>query len=42
LEVFNDKKQEIKAFMKKDGRITKHNRENAIAKVAAFYDAETK
>ena len=42
LEVFNDKKQEIRAFMKKDGRITKHNRENAIAKVAAFYDAETK
>ena len=42
LEVFNDRKQEIRAFMKKNGRITKKDRENAIARVAAFYDAETK
>ena len=41
LEVFNDRKQEIRAFLKKNGGINKHNRENAIAKVAAFYDAET-
>ena len=42
LEVFNDRKQEIRAFMKKNGRINKNDRENAIAKVAAFYDSETK
>ena len=42
LEVFNDRKQEIRAFMKKNGRITKHDRENAIARIAAFYDSETK
>jgi hypothetical protein len=42
LEVFNDRKQEIRAFMKKNGGITKSDRENAIARVAAFYDVETK
>ena len=42
LEVFNDRKQEVRTFMKKNGRITKNDRENAIARVAAFYDAETK
>jgi len=42
LEVFNDRRQDVRAFINKNGRIRKSDRENAIARVAAFYDAETR
>jgi hypothetical protein len=42
MDVFKDKKQEIKAFLKQNGAKDKNDREGAIARVAAFYDAETK
>lgn len=42
LEVFKDRKQEVKAFINKNGIFERSDRENAIARVAAFYDSETK
>jgi hypothetical protein len=40
IEVFADKKQEIKAFMKKSGTKFKSDRESAIAGLASFYDTQ--
>ena len=40
LDVFEDKKQEVRAFLNKSGTKYKHDRENAIARVAEFYDAQ--
>lgn len=42
VEVFKDRKQDVKAFMRTLGKVSKTDREHAIAKVAAFYDSETK
>jgi hypothetical protein len=42
LEVLNDRRQDVRAFISKNGGIRKNDRENAIARVAAFYDAETR
>jgi hypothetical protein len=40
IEVFADKKQDIKVFMKKSGTKFKSDRENAIAGLASFYDTQ--
>jgi len=40
LDVFGDKKQEVRAFLNKRGTKYKADRENAIARVAEFYDAQ--
>lgn len=42
IEVFKDRKQDIRAYMRSLGKVNKADRESAIAKVAAFYDSETK
>ena len=40
LEVFKDKKPEVRAFLNKSGVKYKADRENAITRVAEFYDAQ--
>jgi len=40
LEVFKDKKPEVRAFLNKSGVKYKRNRENSITRVAEFYDAQ--
>ena len=40
LDVFADKKSEVRAFLNKSGKKYKADRENAIARVAEFYDAQ--
>jgi hypothetical protein len=42
LEVFSDKKPEVRAFLNKSDRKYKSNREYAITRVAEFYDAQNK
>jgi hypothetical protein len=40
ISLFEDKKQEVRAFLNKSGTKYKRDRENAIARVAEFYDAQ--
>jgi len=40
IDIFGDKKQEVRAFLNKGGTKYKRDRENAIARVAEFYDAQ--
>ena len=40
LDVFADKKPEVRAFLNKSGKKYKADRENAIARVAEFYDGQ--
>jgi hypothetical protein len=42
VDVFKDRKQDVRAYMRSLGKVNKADRESAIAKVAAFYDSETK
>jgi hypothetical protein len=41
LEVFNDRKQAVKEFIRKNHIRFKNNREEAIRRIAEFYDTSS-